>query len=535
MYEPKLTYGLDENGTLIHVDDAIRGKGCNCVCPDPQCKAKLVAKQGAKNKWHFAHDNGADCIGGRMTALHMLAQQIIQEEKKIRKPWFKDYCEDPSKEIYFESVLLEQRFKTAESNRRPDCVGIIKKGDIEYKVWIEIKVKHAIDEEKKKDIIGLGAICMEIDLSSLLTERYTEDSVRKALFDVYDNKVWVNHPQLFRKNAIVKQKKEEEESIKREQEKEKTRLEEERRQKQLQEEKERLQKIVDAWMEEGSDEAAQKVINEIISNPYGEEKHYILKDFLVSYNNYIEWIQKSPKNKAALQVFYTILKYYNRQIARNVNLKELNAALCNFRYKSSITDEERIWLEELISLRIVYRLRYESDSYQYYQLSIFNEALREYCSNELFRNKCLKVISLEFRNIVGSSAKSFAELTKEIIATEKDIWSLYLKVLDFAHNKQNKYPVQNIPGINDEDIVRIRKFLQDDKKYVVNQNCETALVVAFSYIWGKQVFLKTNNEKLPIGEKYEDVYYHQTKDTKLDEIEKLCLDIADKFEPIPEE
>ena len=115
----------------------------------------------------------------------------------------------------------------------------------------------------------------------------------------------------------------------------------------------------------GSDEAAQKVINEIISNPYDEENHYILKDFLVSYNNYIEWIQKSPKNKAALQVFYTILKYYNRQIARNVNLKELNAALCNFRYKSSITDEERIWLEELISLKIVRHLRYEYDFYKF--------------------------------------------------------------------------------------------------------------------------------------------------------------------------
>ena len=240
MAEPKLTYGLDENGTLIHVDDAMRGKGCNCVCPDPQCKAKLVAKQGAKNKWHFAHDNGVDCIGGRMTALHMLAQQIIQEEKKIITPWFKDYCEDKSKEIYFESVLLEQRFKTAEINRRPDCVGIIKNGDNQYEVWIEIKVKHAIDEEKKKDIERLGAICMEVDLSDMLAEDYSKELITKRLVDSYKNRKWINYPQLFRKNAIVKQKKEEEERIKREQEKEKTRLEEERRQKQLQEEKERF-------------------------------------------------------------------------------------------------------------------------------------------------------------------------------------------------------------------------------------------------------------------------------------------------------
>lgn len=533
MAEPKLTYGKNQEGRLVHIEDVPSGLECNCVCPE--CGVKLIARKGKKNQKHFAHANGADCAGARMTALHMLAQQIIQEEKKIRKPWFKDYCKDPSKEIYFESVLLEQRFKTTEINRRPDCVGIIKNGDKQYEVWIEVKVKHAIDEDKRNDIIKLDAICMEIDLSSLLTERYTEDSVRKALFDVYDNKEWINYPQLFRKNAIVKQKKEEEERIKREQEKEKTRLEEERRQKQLQEEKERLQKIVDAWMEEGSDEAAQKVINEIISNPYGEEKHYILKDFLVSYNNYIEWIQKSPKNKAALQVFYTILKYYNKQIARNVHLKELNAALCNFRYKSSITDEERIWLEELISLKIVRQLKYEYDSYRIYNPEFLKKTLQEYCSQEQLRNKCLKVISLEFRNIVGSTAKNFTELTREIATNDRDILSLYLKVLDFAYNMQNKYPKQNIPGINDDDIVRIRKYVQENKRYVENSDCKNALIVAFSYIWGKQVHMVVNNNECIIGEKYEDVYYHQTKDTKLDEIEKLCLDIADKFEPIPEE
>ena len=147
MAELKLTYGEDSNGRLVHVNDVPSGLACDCTCPE--CGARLIARKGKKNQHHFAHANGADCEGARMTALHMLAQQIVQEEKKIRKPWFKDYCEDKSKEIYFESVLLERRFKTAEINRRPDCVGIIKKGDKQYEVWIEIKVKHAIDEEKK--------------------------------------------------------------------------------------------------------------------------------------------------------------------------------------------------------------------------------------------------------------------------------------------------------------------------------------------------------------------------------------------------
>ena len=84
MTEPRLTYGLDSNGRLVHVDDVLRGMACNCTCPG--CGAPLIARKGEKKQHHFAHANGADCAGARMTALHMLAQQIIEEEKQIRTP-----------------------------------------------------------------------------------------------------------------------------------------------------------------------------------------------------------------------------------------------------------------------------------------------------------------------------------------------------------------------------------------------------------------------------------------------------------------
>ena len=534
MAEPKLTYGLDENGTLIHVDDADHGKDCNCVCP--KCGAQLVAKQGGKNQWHFSHYKAEDCQGGRMTALHMLAQQIIQEEKKIRKPWFKDYYEDRSKEIYFESVLLEQRFKTTEINRRPDCVGIIKNGDKQYEVWIEVKVKHAIDDDKRNDIIRLDAICMEIDISGLLTERYTENSVRKALFDVYDNKEWINYPALFRKNAIAKQKKEEEERVKREQEEEKIRLEEERRQKQLQEEKERLQNIVEVWMKGGSEEAAKVVINEITSNPYGEKNPYILKNILVSHDNYIELIENSPKNKIALSVFYTVLKYYNKQISKHLHLDDLNKALSGFRYKKSISEEEKILLEELISLRVAFKLRYEHNYYKrIHNVQFLYDLLQYYYTDELFRNKCLKALSLEYRNVVGSNAKNFTELTKEIAEKDCDIIPIYLRILDFVHYEQDRYPKHNIPEINDAEIVKIRKFAQENKKLITNTNCRDILIVAYTYIWGKEIHLKTSRENLLIGDKDESIFYRKSGNSDLDYIEKLCLDIADKFEPIPED
>ena len=211
MKEPKLTYGLDENGTLIHVDDAIRGKGCNCVCPDPQCKAKLVAKQGAKNKWHFAHDNGADCIGGRMTALHKLAQQIIQEEKKIRTPRYEDFYYKQEPEIItFDEVLVEQHIKTSEIDRRPDCVGVLNGTSL----WIEIKVTHEVDEVKQCDIIKENICCMEVDLSDLVEIDYTREQVRMRLFSPSEYRCcrWINNPELLRKSQEERQKRIEKEN-----------------------------------------------------------------------------------------------------------------------------------------------------------------------------------------------------------------------------------------------------------------------------------------------------------------------------------
>ena len=338
MAEPKLTYGKNQEGRLVHIEDVPSGLECNCVCPE--CGVKLIARKGKKNQKHFSHINGADCAGARMTALHMLAQQIIQEEKKIRKPWFKDYCKDPSKEIYFESVLLEQRFKTTEINRRPDCVGIIKNGDKQYEVWIEVKVKHAIDEDKRNDIIRHGAICMEIDLSSLLTERYTEDSVRKALFDVYDNKEWINYPELFKKNDEAWRKSEEF--------KEYQQLKE-------QEEREELEVLVDGWMNCELLENAEEIINKIELDPYNQitDSKYKIIEFLVPEYDILKWLEISPRHTYTKKLFYIILKYYTPQLCNNLDRKLVDEKLNSFRFKQFIAEREKQELELLLSLKIV--------------------------------------------------------------------------------------------------------------------------------------------------------------------------------------
>ena len=467
--EPKLTYGKNQEGRLVHIEDVPSGLECNCVCPE--CGVKLIARKGKKNQKHFSHTNGVDCAGARMTALHMLAQQIIQEEKKIRKPWFKDYCEDPSKEIYFESVLLEQRFKTKEINRRPDCVGIIKNGDKQYEVWIEVKVKHAIDEDKRKDIIKLGAICMEIDISSLLTERYTEDSVRKALFDVYDNKEWINYPELFKKNYEAWRKSEEF--------KEYQQLKE-------QEEREELEVLVDGWMNCGLIEEAEKIIEKIELDPYNQftESKFKIIECLVPEYDILAWLNMSPRHPYTKKIFYTILKYYIQQICDRLDRKIVDERLNNYRFKQFITEEEKLELELLLSLKIVSSLRYAYHPYPYvYYFDEKKELYKKFISDEVFRNKCLKLLSIEYRHIVGSKSTDFVKLTEEVRRFYPTILPLYMAILDYTYT--TKRPKFNIPKLEDESIVEARRIVDT---LTVDEDCYQLFESVFRYLIKNSTF-----------------------------------------------
>lgn len=478
MAELKLTYGEDSNGRLVHVDDVLSGLACDCTCPG--CGASLIARKGKKNQHHFAHANGADCSGARMTALHMLAQQIIQEEKKIRTPWFKDYYEDPSKLIYFESVLLEQRIEKTEINRRPDCIGIIKNGDKQYEVWIEVKVKHGIDENKKNDIIKLGAICMEIDISNLLTERYTEDSIRKALFDEYDNKKWINYPELFNNNSKERRKSKEYEEY---------------QQLKLQQEREELEELVDGWMNCGLIEYAEKIIRKIEIDPYNQhtESKYKIIECLVPEYDILAWLDMSPRHPYTKKIFYTILKYYTPQLCNNLDRKLVDERLNSFRFKQFVTEQEKIEIELLISLKIVGTLRYQY--YPYPLVHYFDkkkELYKKYISDEVFRNKCLKLLSIEYRHIVGSESKDFLTLTEEIRRFYPGILPLYIAILNYTYT--TKRPKFDIPKLEEESILEVKKIVGN---MTVEEDCYQLFDSVFGYLIKNHSFKRRVVQKNP--------------------------------------
>ncbi len=158
-----LTYALNQEGKLVHVDSVPNGNECGCFCPN--CKSRLCAKNGGSGEkmiHHFAHLSGADCVGAVESALHKMAKDILAAQKCIYLPKHPDGKKDRLQQ--FDKVEVEYYDK--ETNLRPDCIGYY--GD--KCIWVEFKRSHPVDKDKKEKIISARIDCIEIDLNNCLLD-----------------------------------------------------------------------------------------------------------------------------------------------------------------------------------------------------------------------------------------------------------------------------------------------------------------------------------------------------------------------------
>ena len=164
--DPKLTYAL-KSGILVHIDSVESGNACNCICP--KCQKSLCAKKKRKldgHQSHFAHSKDSDCHGYYMTTLHLLAEQIIQEEKAVMAPAYKEIKEQ---RLSFKKIEVEQR--NERKDLQPDVVGETDDG---LRWFIEIRNTHEVDEVKKKKLIESNITCLEIDVRGQFLENLNQ-------------------------------------------------------------------------------------------------------------------------------------------------------------------------------------------------------------------------------------------------------------------------------------------------------------------------------------------------------------------------
>ena len=185
----KLIYALKDD-KLVFIDDVENGDKCGCVCPG--CKKPLTAKNNESNiiMHHFAHKSAAECSYGYQYSIHILAKEIIEEEKKVVLPGpgkikgqYESYVlsylgndkEYLKSEIYnCSKVILEKKI----SDYIPDIEIFFGNKPC----LIEIAVTHFVDEEKREKIKEAGIPLVEYDLSKL-DRRITKGVLKSILLD----------------------------------------------------------------------------------------------------------------------------------------------------------------------------------------------------------------------------------------------------------------------------------------------------------------------------------------------------------------
>ena len=176
--EFELCYGVID-GDIVHISEVNSGILQNCLCP--KCGSILIAKKGDIRKHHFAHYNYENCQGAQETALHLLAKEILYQEKCVYLPYSGDTQDVDIKS--FDDVSLEVR----EFGLVFDALGCVEND----KLAIEIKVTHAIDDRKRQVVTDYKIQMIEIDLSDYLKGENNKSEIVDAVIKSAP-RCWIN-------------------------------------------------------------------------------------------------------------------------------------------------------------------------------------------------------------------------------------------------------------------------------------------------------------------------------------------------------
>lgn len=184
----ELLYALDATtGKMMSVDSVANGIACNCVCPS--CGSPLVAKNNGETvSPHFAHASGCSCSDAHESELHLLAKEIISEERRIMLPGYGRVYGGGA--MTFDNVEVEKRNDV--SCLQPDLCGV-KNGS---RLWLEVMVTHAIGPEKRDLIRKNNIACVELNLSQFINRQVTKNELRHFLLHSKSAREWTNNPKL---------------------------------------------------------------------------------------------------------------------------------------------------------------------------------------------------------------------------------------------------------------------------------------------------------------------------------------------------
>jgi uncharacterized protein (DUF2384 family) len=158
------TQAVGPDGERADVKDVANGLRCRCLCYE--CGQPVLAKQGSKVRWHFAHHAPTNCRPTPESELHFFAKALLAERLWLWIPAVEAKAAGRTERI---SDRQQYRFsgvkaEKADGNVRPDLLLVTDGGKV---LHIEIYVRHRVDPIKLEKLRGRGISSVEIDLSKL--------------------------------------------------------------------------------------------------------------------------------------------------------------------------------------------------------------------------------------------------------------------------------------------------------------------------------------------------------------------------------
>lgn len=202
----KLAWGEEQGGSIRHISEVERGLACNCACPG--CGAQLVAYKKGKAP-HFGHYRGKACRIAHETAIHKLAKQVLERDRRIMVPAVEARVGDltetwyPKMMVELDEVWLEQPME----GMRPDLYG--RKGD--RHIAIEVAVTHKCGEEKLALIKERKLTTVEVYIGHV--PRHAEEHVVGAEIVSLAPRAWLFNPRIEQIRALLEDRARVEEEI----------------------------------------------------------------------------------------------------------------------------------------------------------------------------------------------------------------------------------------------------------------------------------------------------------------------------------
>ncbi|AME28578.2 competence protein CoiA family protein [Burkholderia sp. PAMC 26561] len=179
----------------MHVSEVDRGRACRCSCA--ACDRAVVAKKGAHNVFHFAHDVSGSCATAAETALHRAIKQVIADGDVIAVPElvveataaYNGHTKSSrtvleERRVSYNSPRLEERIADIVA----DAVVLVSGRDL----IIEVAVTHRVDDDKRAKIARIGLSALELEAWRIPRD-VDWPNLRAFVRESFSSRVWLHN------------------------------------------------------------------------------------------------------------------------------------------------------------------------------------------------------------------------------------------------------------------------------------------------------------------------------------------------------